>query len=105
MARVIFRRVRGEPPDLLHKGLQIHAAALVAAVVVTEISLEASAHPYYCAPLSFRHMPDDLAEAYASAAPTIMKGDLNYRRLVGDCAWPATTPFAVLTAGALITRP
>lgn len=51
-------------------------------------------HWFYCAPFSFHHMPDDLAQALGSASVTILKGDLNYRRLVGDCAWPATTPFA-----------
>ncbi len=24
----------------------------------------------------------------------VLKGDLNYRRLVGDAAWPASTPLA-----------
>lgn len=55
-------------------------------------------HPFYCAPLSYHYMPDDLAEEYASATLTIMKGDLNYRRLVGDCDWPATASFSDLTA-------
>ncbi|MGC4851871.1 damage-control phosphatase ARMT1 family protein [Micromonospora sp. DT4] len=50
-------------------------------------------HWFYCAPLSFHHMPSDLAREFESASLTLMKGDLNYRRLVGDCDWPATTPF------------
>ncbi|WP_213456639.1 damage-control phosphatase ARMT1 family protein [Rhizomonospora bruguierae] len=50
-------------------------------------------HWFYCAPLSFHHMPLDLASEFESASLTIMKGDLNYRRLVGDCDWPSTTPF------------
>ncbi|OLB77136.1 MAG: hypothetical protein AUI14_16945 [Actinobacteria bacterium 13_2_20CM_2_71_6] len=50
-------------------------------------------HGFYCAPLSFHHMPPDLARQFASVSLTVLKGDLNYRRLVGDCAWPATTPF------------
>jgi Damage-control phosphatase ARMT1-like domain len=51
-------------------------------------------HWFYCAPLSFHHMPPDLAKEFGSASLSILKGDLNYRRLVGDCEWPATTPFA-----------
>jgi hypothetical protein len=51
-------------------------------------------HPFYCAPLSFHDMPADLADQFANATVTILKGDLNYRRLVGDLHWPPTTPFA-----------
>ncbi|WTW97872.1 damage-control phosphatase ARMT1 family protein [Streptomycetaceae bacterium NBC_01309] len=51
-------------------------------------------HPFSCAPLPYADMPDDLRRDFADAALTIMKGDLNYRRLVGDRHWPATLPFA-----------
>jgi hypothetical protein len=53
-----------------------------------------STHWFYCAPLSFHHMPADLAAHLTSASIVIVKGDLNYRRLVGDCAWKPTAPFA-----------
>ncbi|CAM5228649.1 Damage-control phosphatase ARMT1-like metal-binding domain-containing protein OS=Streptomyces griseomycini OX=66895 GN=FHS37_002772 PE=3 SV=1 [Streptomyces griseomycini] len=43
-------------------------------------------------------MPDDLRADFAAAAVTLVKGDLNYRRLVGDRYWPPTTPFADVTA-------
>lgn len=59
--------------------------------------LAVSTHPFFCAPLSYHHLPADLAAQFSSASLTIMKGDLNYRRLIGDCHWPATTPFACLT--------
>ncbi|MFI9271609.1 damage-control phosphatase ARMT1 family protein [Kitasatospora sp. NPDC052896] len=52
------------------------------------------AHPFFCAPLPFHDLPADLRAEFAGAALTILKGDLNYRRLVGDRLWPPTTPFA-----------
>ena len=55
-------------------------------------------HPFYCAPLSYHHLPADLAHDVETASITIFKGDLNYRRLLGDCDWPPTTSFAALTA-------
>ncbi len=55
-------------------------------------------HWFYCAPLSFHHMPPDLAREFESVSLTVLKGDLNYRRLVGDCDWPATTSFAQTAA-------
>ncbi|MEU6392342.1 damage-control phosphatase ARMT1 family protein [Streptomyces sp. NPDC046939] len=56
------------------------------------------AHAFSCAPLPYADMPDDLRADFAGAALTVFKGDLNYRRLVGDRLWPPTTPFAERTA-------
>ncbi|MFD8703762.1 damage-control phosphatase ARMT1 family protein [Kitasatospora sp. NPDC059648] len=50
-------------------------------------------HPFFCAPLPFHVMPADLRSEFVGAAMTILKGDLNYRRLVGDQLWPSTTAF------------
>jgi hypothetical protein len=51
-------------------------------------------HDFFCAPLPFAEMPADLDAQLREATVVVLKGDLNYRRLVGDCHWPATTPFA-----------
>ncbi|MGW2210534.1 damage-control phosphatase ARMT1 family protein [Streptomyces sp. NPDC001781] len=56
------------------------------------------AHPFSCSPLPYAAMPDDLRADFAAADLTLFKGDLNYRRLVGDRYWPATTPFESVTA-------
>lgn len=56
------------------------------------------AHPFSSAPLPYEEMPADLRAEFASATLTIVKGDLNYRRLVGDRLWPPTTPFSDVTA-------
>jgi Damage-control phosphatase ARMT1-like domain len=61
-------------------------------------SLSVRAHEFSCAPWSYHDMPADLAADFAAATVTIMKGDLNYRRLVGDRAWQATTPFDEVTS-------
>ncbi|MCG6496674.1 protein-glutamate O-methyltransferase family protein [Kitasatospora sp. A2-31] len=55
-------------------------------------------HPFFCAPLPYRDMPADLRAELTGAAMTVLKGDLNYRRLVGDQLWPPTTSF-IGTAG------
>jgi len=61
--------------------------------------LAVHAHPFSCAPLPYAEMPDDLRADLAQATLTISKGDLNYRRLVGDRLWPGTTAFAGPTSG------
>ncbi|MEW2402981.1 damage-control phosphatase ARMT1 family protein [Streptomyces sp. NPDC046862] len=65
---------------------------------LTDGRLVLRAHPFSCGPLPYADIPDDLREEFAGADLTIMKGDLNYRRLVGDRLWPPTTPFATPTA-------
>ena len=54
-------------------------------------------HWFYTAPFDFHHLPPDLAEELAAGSLTVVKGDLNYRRLVSDRHWPPTTPFADTT--------
>ncbi|MQM27003.1 damage-control phosphatase ARMT1 family protein [Glycomyces albidus] len=51
-------------------------------------------HGAYVHPTDYRTLPSDLAEEFAAAKLVILKGDLNYRRLVGDLQWDPTTPFA-----------
>ncbi|NEC90041.1 damage-control phosphatase ARMT1 family protein [Streptomyces sp. SID12501] len=65
---------------------------------LAEGRLAVRAHPFSCAPLPYTAMPGGLREDFASATVTLMKGDLNYRRLVGDRLRPPTTPFADVTA-------
>ncbi|WP_221350669.1 damage-control phosphatase ARMT1 family protein [Streptomyces beigongshangae] len=81
-------------------GASGHASATGARLrrAVGDGRLVLRAHPFSCAPHSYDRMPADLREDFASATLTVMKGDLNYRRLVGDRHWPATTPFAGATA-------
>ncbi len=57
---------------------------------------ELLAHPYMTSSgfLSRRDMPADLTDALASFDAVVVKGDANYRRLVGDAPWPVDTPFA-----------
>ncbi|MFF3323648.1 damage-control phosphatase ARMT1 family protein [Streptomyces sp. NPDC002889] len=60
--------------------------------------LDVRAHAFFCAPLPYKEMPEDLREQFRACSLTLVKGDLNYRRLVGDQLWDATTPFTDLTS-------
>lgn len=42
-------------------------------------------------------MPTNLERAFQNAQLVIIKGDANYRRMVGDALWPTDTPFSEVT--------
>ena len=54
--------------------------------------------PFLSTCLFYFEMPDDMQRALGNASLVIAKGDANYRRLLGDCHWLPTTPFAGATA-------
>jgi hypothetical protein len=65
---------------------------------MTSDQLEIRTHEFFTAPLSSHDMPADLAAEFGAATMTVLKGDLNYRRLLGDRHWEPTTPFADLVS-------
>jgi len=73
------------------------ARRLHAAVAAGRVRLRTSW--FYVTPLEFDRMPDDLVAEFASAALTIFKGDLNYRRVFGDRDWAPTTDPTVAGSG------
>ncbi|MFF4490434.1 damage-control phosphatase ARMT1 family protein [Streptomyces sp. NPDC001544] len=85
-----LRRLTAAPGAAAGYGRRLWAA-------MADGRLEVRAHPFSCAPLPYADMPDDLRDEFAAAALTVVKGDLNYRRLVGDRMWPPTTPFQDVT--------
>lgn len=54
-------------------------------------------HWFYPTPLHYFEMPDDLYELFRAADFVILKGDVNYRRVVGDAHWKATMGFEYTT--------
>lgn len=48
---------------------------------------------FWAVPLPFWEMPLGLRQELASSQLVVIKGDANYRRLLGDCHWAFTTPF------------
>jgi len=87
----VVRRIRTEPGASAGTGQRLWAA-------LADGTITLRTHAFWCAPLSFHDLPAELEDELSQATLAILKGDLNYRRLVGDRAWAPTTPFADLTA-------
>lgn len=76
-----------------------HAAALAgrlnAALAAGRLRL--ATHWAYATSLFYFELPDDLRTDLAGAGLVLVKGDANYRRLLGDAHWPPVTPFSHAT--------
>jgi Damage-control phosphatase ARMT1-like domain len=74
-------------PDIKNFGQRLHAH-------LGTNRLQFQDDLFWTSPLSFWDMPDRIRQELARSNLLISKGDANYRRLLGDCHWPYTTPFA-----------
>jgi hypothetical protein len=54
-------------------------------------------HWFFTSCLMYYQMPGDLIEALRAFDLVILKGDANYRRLLGDARWDPATPFQSIT--------
>jgi len=79
-------RLRAMSGGLGAAGRRLHGRAAAG-------QLRVLTHPFWCAPLSFHELPADLRARLAGRF-LLVKGDLNYRRLVGDRHWDPATAFA-----------
>jgi len=59
--------------------------------------LEIAPHAFWNGPRSLWECPSALEARFAAARLVILKGDAQYRRMVGDAVWPPETPFAHVT--------
>ncbi len=65
---------------------------------VSQQRLLLTSHWMYTSSLFFFQLPGDLYTELGTYDLVVLKGDANYRRLLGDAHWPPTTSFAEATA-------
>lgn len=75
-------------------GGAVGAAAQRLGRFLEEGRLTIGAHLYWTSPLPLWEAHRDLLDDLAKSDLVILKGDANYRRLLGDRHWPFNTPFA-----------
>jgi hypothetical protein len=108
-ADTIYLHLKAHPifvSDAMHKDVH-HTIAALAACATPEVRnlperlqnylasgrLRLREDLFWTAPLTFWEMPPRLRLELARSSLVLVKGDANYRRLLGDRQWPFTTPF------------
>jgi len=97
--RLIIRQLQAaEDPAIAALGDRLHQA-----ILPTSYSLLLTTDPFWTSCLSFWELPPTLHAGLSRADLIILKGDVNYRRLLDDRHWPHHTPIA--HADAAFPRP
>jgi hypothetical protein len=60
--------------------------------------LRVAPHPYWNSSRFLRDLPAGLSETFSGSRMTILKGDMNYRRLSCDAQWPVGTGFDAIAS-------
>ena len=112
-ARQIHLQLKGQPffvsdvmpEDVVHtiarlqsapgKAMPILGKQLDEYIAAGNLVLEAD--PFWATCLMFRQMPTPLREQLSQSALVLIKGDVNYRRLLDDRHWPYTTRMEDIT--------
>ena len=84
--------------DFLSGAPSEHTAALATAWRTHVVSgkFEFSDDLFWCQPTAFWDMPDHIQAKLADSAMVFVKGDANYRRLLGERDWPLDTEAATV---------
>ena len=115
LAQTVRLHVKGEPlfvSDAMPTDVASHVAALeghtdarLAALGkrlsdgIGSGSLQIRSHMFWTTPRLFWEMPVSLASELREASLVLIKGDANYRRLIGDRRWNPLTPLAKVLRG------
>ena len=85
-------------PDLEETVETLSAEKTAAKRIATAIrnagnAVQLATHPFWVSPLPFWECPESVVDHLSDADLVVVKGDANYRRLLGDLHWDPTTPF------------
>ncbi|MBV9945287.1 MAG: DUF89 family protein [Myxococcales bacterium] len=85
--------------DRMHaRGGALGAVAARLQAAFTDGRLILAPDPFWNGPRFLWEAPRHLRAAFEAATIVVLKGDANYRRLVGDAPWPGATPLADVCA-------
>jgi uncharacterized protein with ATP-grasp and redox domains len=79
---------------LERQGGEMHALSERLYAALNQGRLRLIPDPYWNSTRLLHDLPPHLARTFRDAALVIIKGDANYRRMVGDICWPSVTPYA-----------
>jgi len=83
---------------LASAGAQAHALSCRLGDALRAGRLQLRQHWFYTTSLMYYQLPDDLRRSLSRFDLVVLKGDANYRRLLGDAHWDPTVPFAKIAS-------